>query len=90
MLVYARRFFPVAAFFGGFVTDALTIGRRVTEMDFLRFGGYLAGAAVFALWLAWRERCEKTPPPPADTGPRGCDAPHGASCRALWQTRPDE
>ena len=78
MLVYARRFFPVAAFFGGFVTDALTIGRRVTEMDFLRFGGYLAGAAVFALWLAWRERCEKTPPPPADTW-------RGQLARLIWQ-----
>ena len=78
MFRYAKRFFPVAAFFGGFITDALTLGKRVTELDFLLLGGYLAGAALFALWLAWRERCEKTPPPPADTL-------RGQVARLIWQ-----
>ena len=67
MWVYARRFFPVIAFFVGFAADALTIGRRVTDLDFIRFGGYLAGSAVIAFWLAWRHRQAKLPPPPAET-----------------------
>ncbi len=73
-----RRFYPVAAFFAGFVADALTIGQRVTVLDFWRLGGYLFGAAIFALWLAWRHLQEKTPPPPADRLP-------GKIARLIWQ-----
>lgn len=49
---FLRRFYPLAAFFGGFIADALTLGQRVTPLDFWRLGGFLLGAAVFALWLA--------------------------------------
>ena len=60
-----RRFYPVAAFFGGFIVDALTLGQRVRAFDFWQLGAYLAGAAVFILWLAWRDAHEKEPPLPA-------------------------
>ncbi len=73
-----RRFFPLAAFFAGFVSDALTIGQRVTVIDFWRLGAYLFGAAVFSLWLAWRHLHDKTPPPPADEL-------RGKVARLIWQ-----
>ena len=62
---FLRRFYPLAAFFGGFIADALTLGQRVTPLDFWRLGGFLLGAAVFALWLAWRGTRRKEPPVPA-------------------------
>ncbi len=65
MIHYLWRFYPVAAFLGGFIFDALTLGRRVRISDFWQLGAYLLGAAIFILWLAWRARREKTPPPPA-------------------------
>lgn len=73
-----RRFYPVAAFFVGFVADALTLGQRVTVAQFWRLGGYLLGAALFALWLAWRDFREKEPPPPAPGVP-------GHAARLVWQ-----
>jgi len=39
-------FFPVIFFFGGFVWDALTIGRNVMPLDLAIFSAYLFGAAV--------------------------------------------
>jgi len=57
-----RRFYPVAAFFAGFVWDALTIGQRVRPIDFWRLAAFLVGAAVLALWLARREAREQEPP----------------------------
>ncbi len=60
-----RRLYPVVAFFGGFIVDALTLGKRVRVLDFWQLGAYLAGAAVFILWLAWRDAREKEPPLPA-------------------------
>lgn len=53
-MIILRRLYPPAAFFGGFIADALTIGQRVQVADFWRLGGFLLGAAVIALWLAWR------------------------------------
>lgn len=47
-----RRFFPVLAFFGGFVWDAVTIGQRVRAMDFWRLGACLGGAALLIVWMA--------------------------------------
>ena len=73
-----RRFYPLAAFFFGFVSDALTIGQRVTALDFWRLGAYLFGAAIFALWLSWRHLHDKTPPPPADQL-------RGKIARLVWQ-----
>ena len=49
-----RRFFPVAAFLGGFAWDALTIGQRVRAFDLWTLGAFLGGACVLAFWLAWR------------------------------------
>lgn len=49
-----RRFFPVAAFLGGFAWDALTIGQRVRGLDLLILGAYLSGACLLVLWLAFR------------------------------------
>lgn len=51
---FLRRFYPLAAFLGGFVWDALTIGDRVTPAAFWRLGAFLACSALIALWLARR------------------------------------
>ena len=59
-----RRFYPVAAFLGGFVWDALTIGQRVRALDLWRLGGFLFGAGLLVTWLAFRES-RKRPAPPA-------------------------
>ena len=53
-LKFLRRLFPVAAFLGGFVWDALTIGQRVRAFDLWTLGAFLGGACVLAFWLAWR------------------------------------
>lgn len=73
-----RRFYPVAAFFGGFIFDALTLGQRVKASDFWQLAGYLLGAAVFASWLAWRDAREKEPPLPAQNL-------KGHVARLVWQ-----
>lgn len=51
-----RRFYPPLAFLGGFAWDALTIGRRVRDVDLWRLGAFLFGAALLIAWLADRER----------------------------------
>lgn len=51
-----RRLYPVAAFIGGFLWDALTIGQRVKPLDFWRLGAFLSCAALLILWLAYRYR----------------------------------
>ena len=61
-----RRFLPAAAFLGGFVWDALTIGQRVRAVDLWTLGAYLAGACVLALWLALRAS-KKRPAPSVNT-----------------------
>lgn len=48
------RLFPLLAFFGGFLWDALTLGRRVRVDDFYMLGAYLLAAAVLIQWLARR------------------------------------
>ena len=45
-LASVRRYAPVAAFIGGFVWDALTLGRTIKPSDLFILLGYLAGAAV--------------------------------------------
>ena len=50
-----RRFYPLAAFLGGFVWDALTLGQRIRVIDFWRLGALLFGAALLILVLARRE-----------------------------------
>lgn len=69
-LNFVQRLYPLAAFLGGFVWDALTIGQRVRVADFWRLGAFLLGAALLALWLARRE-ARGSAPPPAGVGLRG-------------------
>jgi hypothetical protein len=45
---------PAVAFFGGFLWDALTIGRTVTALDLGILTGYLAGAAALLWYLGHR------------------------------------
>ncbi|MGE5491583.1 MAG: DUF2914 domain-containing protein [Actinomycetota bacterium] len=57
-----KRYAPMLAFFGGFLWDALTLGRKVKVLDFWVLGGYLLGAAVFIYWLARRDFLSHVPP----------------------------
>lgn len=49
-----KRFTPVLAFFGGFIWDLLTLGQKMTPLEFLRLWGMLMGAALIVHWLAYR------------------------------------
>lgn len=49
-----RRWFPAVAFLGGFVWDALTLGRTIKPSDLFILLGYLAGAAVILTLLGRR------------------------------------
>lgn len=62
-MIFLRRLYPLFAFLCGFVWDALTIGQQVRVVDFWRLGGFLSGAAVLALWLAWRAARQRVAPP---------------------------
>ncbi len=57
-----RRFYPVAAFLGGFVWDAMTIGRRVRAVDLWQLGAFLLGSALLVIWLAYRESGKRVAP----------------------------
>lgn len=57
-----RRLYPVAAFIGGFLWDALTLGQRVRPLDFWRLGALLLGAALLIFWLAYRHLHTGLPP----------------------------
>ncbi len=59
----ARRFLPLAAFLGGVVWDALTLGVRVKALDFWRLGALLLIAALCVLVLARRENRAAAAPP---------------------------
>lgn len=59
---FLRRFYPVAAFLGGFVWDALTIGRRVRAVDLWQLGAFLLGSALLVIWLAYRESRKRVAP----------------------------
>jgi len=54
-LLLLKRLYPVLAFFGGFIWDALTLGQKVKTMDFWRLGACLFGAGLIILWLARRD-----------------------------------
>lgn len=53
-LAHLRAYLPTIAFFGGFLWDALTIGRSVAPSDLWILSGYLAGAAGILWWLGHR------------------------------------
>lgn len=61
------RFYPVAAFFGGFLWDAWTIGRRARIIDFAMLGAYLLGAALLVIVLARRHARGAQPPEAGET-----------------------
>lgn len=63
-LDFLRRFYPLAAFLGGFIWDALTLGRKVQTADFWKLGAYLLAAGLLALWLARREALQAVAPEP--------------------------
>lgn len=46
-----RRYFPALAFIGGFLWDALTLGRSIKPSDLFILLGYLAGAAAILVVL---------------------------------------
>lgn len=60
LLIQGKRFAPAAAFLGGFVWDALTLGRKVGTWDFLVLGSYLVLAAGLMAWMA-RDRHHPEP-----------------------------
>lgn len=58
-LLSLRTFLPVIAFFGGFIWDALTIGRHVGVIDLFILAGYLACAAAMLWWLGYRHSLQQ-------------------------------
>lgn len=50
-----QRAFPALAFFGGFLWDALTLGRSVGSLDLWILSGYLGLAAGLLWWLGQRQ-----------------------------------
>lgn len=64
MRSFLQRFYPLAAFLGGFIWDALTIGQRVTPLAFWRLGAFLLGAALLVIWLARRAVLNYAAPAP--------------------------
>lgn len=70
LLANLKHGFPVLAFFGGFLWDALTLGRRVKASDFWQLGAMLFGAALIIVWLARRHHFS-VPEPRAEEGLSG-------------------
>ena len=57
-----QRLYPLTAFIGGFLWDALTLGQRVKTLDFWRLCGFLLGEALLIYWLAYRYKHANLPP----------------------------
>ena len=72
-----RRALPAMAFFGGFLWDALTLGRSVGTLDLWILAGYLAGAAGILWYLGRREALASAAAAtmPADTQPQSAAEP---------------
>lgn len=49
-----KDYFPVIAFFGGFLWDALTIGRKVAYSDLWTLFAFLVSSAIILWWLGHR------------------------------------
>ena len=47
-----RKYFPALFFLGGFVWDALTIGKQVQQSDFIILSSYLIASALILWWIA--------------------------------------
>ena len=83
-LKFLRRLFPVAAFLGGFVWDALTIGQRVRAFDLWTLGAFLGGACVLAFWLAWRA-ARNQPTQTCENGENGGNGAKAHMRELAWQ-----
>jgi hypothetical protein len=46
-----KKLLPAAAFFGGFLWDALTIGRQINPLDLWILTGYLFAAGLILFWM---------------------------------------
>lgn len=82
--VWTGRFkaaFPAMAFFGGFIWDAVTLGRSITSVDLFLLLGYLVCAGGILIWLGRRapthpdeptgQMPAAVPPPPSPEAPKG-------------------
>jgi hypothetical protein len=65
----AKAAFPAIAFFGGFIWDALTLGRAVTSLDLWMLLGYLVAAAGLLVLMGRRGRLGGPAVPRAGHGP---------------------
>jgi hypothetical protein len=54
LLTRAKAAFPAVAFFGGFLWDALTLGRSITGLDLYILLGYLLVAGGLLVWMGRR------------------------------------
>jgi len=73
----ARRVAPAVAFFGGFLWDAITLGRKVGTAELWILGGYMALAGAILWFLGRRESL--APPLAASTA-----APAATVAAAPW------
>jgi len=68
-----KRALPAVAFFGGFLWDALTLGRSVGPLDLWILAGYLAGAGALLWFLGRRQQAlaalPAEPEPAAEAAP---------------------
>ena len=51
MTLSLKNFLPVIAFFGGFLWDALTIGRQINPSDLCFLAAYLLAAGLILYWM---------------------------------------
>lgn len=71
LVAILKRFYPALAFLGGFLWDALTLGRKVKPQHFWQLGALLIGAALIIVWMARRDHLAVAPPDEEDGELRG-------------------
>lgn len=84
-LRHLRQALPALAFFGGFLWDALTLGRAVGPLDLAILAGYLAAAAGILWYLGRRAALagNAIAPPPAEVS-GGAQPPALVPPEAPW------
>ncbi|MDB5104709.1 MAG: conserved rane protein of unknown function [Fibrobacteres bacterium] len=79
MLSRAKAAFPAVAFFGGFLWDAITLGRSITALDLYILLGYLLVAGGILIWMGRRGSMRGSAPlAGAGTVDPATPAPHSA------------
>lgn len=73
----AKAVFPAVGFFGGFLWDALTLGRAVTAFDLWRLLSYLLVSTGLLIFMGRRGRLGGPEAAPAHGGDHGDGAAHG-------------